>query len=105
MVLEREYPGVQSLEADPDIFGLEKTTRQCVSCGNEELIDGTVPENIGIVMTSMVLVVRCRRLDEMQPHKLMIEHTANERSRTYKTFSFMYHTQFYRFCTYDREAG
>ena len=74
---------VQRLEADPDVFGLEKTTKQGISCGNEQLVDGVCPDNVPAAI-SIDATVGYQRFDEMSPYELMtdqatLDYMANER--------------------------
>ena len=74
---------VQRLEADLDVFRLEKTTKQGISCGNKQLIDGVRPDNVPAAV-SIDIAMGYQRLDEMPPYELVTEQAtlddmANER--------------------------
>ena len=78
---------VQRLEADLDVFGLEKTTKQGMSCGNEQLVDSVCPDNVPAAV-SIDAAMGYQRLDEMPPYELVTEQATLDNSRDVSTGSY-----------------
>ena len=56
--LEPRYPlafGVEYSKADLDVFGFEKTLKQCIPRSGEELVDCVGPDSFGAVLGAAVV--------------------------------------------------